>query len=345
MAPGPMVPAPMTPGEVLEPSPLDAGGMIRSSLRVIQRVPGLILGIAATQVGLIFVSIILVLVAVLMAMGGAAIFEPEWDLASERVPAIIAALVVGMLLAMLVSALASVKLMAMASCAVDQLARGQQPTWGSTSQASRGVISRAIAVYAIFFLAYLGLVFVGTLAVFAIAAATEGTALEGWARQMMLLLTIAFPFVWLGLLYVGVRLLYINQVLAIEGLGGLQVLRRAWELTAGRFWPTLGYYLLGSLCAMVPGYVLQAFTAPLSAGQEGNLLMALGFTVLSFVTQLLVLGWTMIYIAVMYVDQRRRLEMPPQPVLGWGTGFPAQQAPVAWQQPQQQQQPPLPWQQ
>ncbi|HEX8535533.1 MAG TPA: hypothetical protein VF662_15335 [Allosphingosinicella sp.] len=60
----------------------------------------------------------------------------------------------------------------------------------------------------------------------------------------MLLFLIVFLFVW-------IRLMLMTAVAAAESGGPVAILRRSWDLTAGRFWKLLGFALLFVIAAFI----------------------------------------------------------------------------------------------
>ena len=64
------------------------------------------------------------------------------------------------------------------------------------------------------------------------------------------------------------RLLYFVPALALEKLDAVAALRRAWALTRGAFWRTLGYYVVAAVLVAIPSYAVsfisQFFAFPVS---------------------------------------------------------------------------------
>lgn len=75
----------------------------------------------------------------------------------------------------------------------------------------------------------------------ALIAATDGS---GWAILFTILLILGLI---VGFMYLYVKLLAAVPVIANEGLGPAQAIKRSWKLVQGGFWRTLGAYLLMSL--------------------------------------------------------------------------------------------------
>lgn len=133
---------------------------------------------------------------------------------------------------------------------------------------------------------------------------------------------------------VNVKLAYVAQVCAVERIGGFAALKRAWGLTGGSFWRTLGYLLVFSIAASVVQQVVSivmrvvvavptsGYTSTPSTSYTPNDLaqLLLGGTmitvfvvmsVLVTAVQLLIVPVRTTYVTVMYADQLRRHELGP----------------------------------
>ncbi len=66
----------------------------------------------------------------------------------------------------------------------------------------------------------------------------------------------AFIALVLPLIWVAVRLSLIDQVVIREKLTGTDAIRRTWDLTRGKFWPILGYVILGTIPIMGMGFMV-----------------------------------------------------------------------------------------
>lgn len=137
----------------------------------------------------------------------------------------------------------------------------------------------------------------------------------------VLMLLVATPVA----VFLGVRLLYLVQVVAVEEIGGIAALRRSWRLTAGAFWRTFGTllvaYLMVYAATMVVSLVSQVFTVGAMAGLENSsplspefLAAFLGAMVVPLVTQALlqvaIFPFLQVVITVMYLNRTRELATP-----------------------------------
>jgi hypothetical protein len=97
-------------------------------------------------------------------------------------------------------------------------------------------------------------------------------------------------------------------VMAIEGAGPVRGLKRAWTLTAGRFWPSLGFVALSALVSTVIGTALSAL--PLVVVLMGPFDAALWVVsgVVGVLTALVVLPIVAGGTTMLYLDTRVRRE-------------------------------------
>ena len=119
---------------------------------------------------------------------------------------------------------------------------GERATVG---EAYRGALSRAGAV--------LGAVMLQLLIVVAIVAPVFFLIFVSRSGELAVLL-----FLGLGLVFtfILVRLLFAPSAVVIEGAGPTRALGRAWDLSRGAFWRTLGVMLLANLLAGVVNLIL-----------------------------------------------------------------------------------------
>jgi hypothetical protein len=76
----------------------------------------------------------------------------------------------------------------------------------------------------------------------------------GAMRAMAVVVLLMVPF----LLYFAARLLVATPVAAAEPGGPLAILKRSWQLTAGKVWTLLGFILLAALLVVVIGLAVNA---------------------------------------------------------------------------------------
>ena len=127
--------------------------------------------------------------------------------------------------------------------------------------------------------------------------------------------------------WLSVKLLYVVPACTIEGLGGIDSLKRSWSLTKGSFWRTFGYAILPQLAVTAVVWVLNALSQvvggafgvamprnPTAAESMAYLLALIPlFTitiVLQIVVQLFTTPFIQSYYTYMFIDQVRRNEQP-----------------------------------
>jgi hypothetical protein len=119
--------------------------------------------------------------------------------------------------------------------------------------------------------------------------------------------TIGFLLLWVPGIWLAVMFSMTVQVMALEGTGVVDSLRRSFDLVRGRWWPTAGFILLVGLLGTSAGWMIQLVAAPLLV--VGSVSASSG---LAFVLGTLVQGVMIAAIAVMttvwYLDLRARKE-------------------------------------
>lgn len=337
--------------------PCDLGDVFGLSFQVMRRSWRPL--VAITVVGS-FLSGLIVLGAVGI---GAAVLVSQMSMASRYdpsqwmvvIPVVIGVWLLAVALAGAVSLGVTVHLSAVSSVSID----GHRPAWSAARPLLRGFWGRAVALLALYALAVaatIGVVLVPMLV--SIAAAVNGDdpsiMAAGALGTFALAAVVAVLWLWVGL-----RLVYVLPVLAMEGVGGMTALRRSWDLTAGEFWRTFGYLLVMGLVvgavSSVIGGVSQVLTIPLAAALEDNsassdvlipaLVALLGMSlVISVAAELLLRPFQAAYVTVMYRDQLLRsawraagIPATPQPTWQQGYVAPASPSPMTahqgWQPP------------
>lgn len=149
------------------------------------------------------------------------------------------------------------------------------------------------------------------------AQVTSGDGVAWAFHRMPVLLVagffavVAITFGFLAFVIPGIWLLgvltMLTPVIALEDVGPLQAIRRCLTLVRGRWFPTMGFYLLVALLGSVAAQLVQLLALPVLAIGGVGLGAGLGFVLLMVVQGLVVAG-----IAVMttrwYVDLRARQE-------------------------------------
>lgn len=231
----------VTAGPVLE-RPLDLGSAFSTVWQVMRARYGtyVLISFLPVLVGLV-VGAVAVAVVVALAVGVTAGADPT--------PAIVAG-VVGYLVWLLVIALVQLRTEGMKAVLVQQTLDGHRPRVGDLWRATRGYWGRALPFFLLVVLATLVLTAVLVVPGLLAALAENPEDAIGPAVAVTVLLYLAL---YVGLVWVSVRLSPVTTVMAVERHGGLAAARRAWHLTDGHFWRTLGYTYLASL---IPGVII-----------------------------------------------------------------------------------------
>lgn len=326
--PAPYSPAPLPvpaqpTGVPLRPSPMDVGAVTSGAIAVYKARPLLFIGLALIPTVVTFVAVMAGFAA-LLPLAIAALDASQSESTITAIAMGTAAAIVGATFAWLVVQFKANGMMAVAAFDVID---GRLPTLASTTAQTRGLVRRVLPV-------------AGAAAlVTALAAAGLTYGFMGWFLRE--LAAISFPgsndilaavflqffgaflglglvlgLVWLVVTFLSVRLLYFVPALALEKLDAVAALRRAWALTRGAFWRTLGYYVVAAVLVAIPSYAVsfisQFFAFPVSntsslpeAGALGIALAVLA-GVLQLAVAVLVLPFQVLYHTLMYRDQVNR---------------------------------------
>ncbi|MFZ1410545.1 MAG: glycerophosphoryl diester phosphodiesterase membrane domain-containing protein [Micropruina sp.] len=354
------------PTPLLDRSPLDIGGFFSGTMAVLKRRLGLFV-LMALLPGLVALVASALIVAVLV---GAVI-----EITNTRQ---FGGLLLGFVLAgvaILVTWLVSLKVMATTSLGALEVAQGGTPDLRGLLARTKGFLPRLIPV---FLAVSASLAVLAAMAGFvffrALGAAVEGmsdnnpAAIIGLATVFLL----AFPVTAAVVLYLTVRFLYFVPVMAAEGLGGFEALGLSWRLTQGSFWRTFLSYLVAQLAVSavtaLPNLVIQSlagsFTpildqnadpAQILAALTAQIPLLVMVSLATFAFQLIAGPAMITYTTIMYVDQVRRSDLgqttPPAPFYApaptyYNTGYgypahpPVSQPPTA---PQPGPNTPSPW--
>ncbi|MDR1808731.1 MAG: glycerophosphoryl diester phosphodiesterase membrane domain-containing protein [Propionibacteriaceae bacterium] len=113
-------------------------------------------------------------------------------------------------------------------------------------------------------------------------------------------------------LFLSGRLLFAVPAIVVERLGVFPAIRRSWELTHGRFWRTIGLYLLTSLvlslAASAVSSVVQLVAMPLVIWLDAVAVTIVASSLASLVSSALSLPLLSAAIALIYFDARVRHE-------------------------------------
>ncbi|MDR3360072.1 MAG: glycerophosphoryl diester phosphodiesterase membrane domain-containing protein [Bifidobacteriaceae bacterium] len=110
--------------------------------------------------------------------------------------------------------------------------------------------------------------------------------------------------------WVTVRTVFAPAALVLEGQGVIQSIKRSWQLTQGRFWRTLGIYLLVSMIAgMIAGVVsVPVSLVALFATEASTIGLAVSTVVATVLSGMLSTPFVAATVALLYLDARIRSE-------------------------------------
>lgn len=192
--------------------------MLASSWRVLKRQPGLLAGLVGAQVALVAGLVTFVVIATAIAGGPDLWQQTEASGDTEALVKVLPTLLTTSFIALVAGIAAQVKLQAMAVCAVDQISDGHVATWRTAARQSEGVVMRALALMALVALAVVVAygILLGIVIAIVLASSTTTDGDPGSSAALGLLLLVLVPALAVASLYLTTRLLYANQVLAVE---------------------------------------------------------------------------------------------------------------------------------
>jgi len=349
----------LAPTPVLQPSPIDIGGLFSGSIEALKRRFGLLVLISLMPA--LAVLAVMALATMLMVPSIVALANGDRTAAPTGLIAGVALFVFGMLVAVLLQ----VKAYGMLSQAAYEIAQGQFPDFRGVLARTRGFLPRMASVIAIGVLAVVAIYGLFAILVFGAIGSVASSGQEsasGALAVVGLIMLLSLAAVPLGL-FLGTKLLYTVPAVAIEGLGGIEGMKRSWNLTRGAFWRTLGYYLLAAFAvAMVSSTVSmigQVALLPLGMNMSSlpdnpdpaQALAVVGAMIpamlviyaLQVIVQMVAYPFLQSYLTYMFIDQVRRSEMPAPPAYGY-PGGPGYYAPPGQYYAQPQQGYPAQWQ-
>lgn len=290
--------------------PLALGDFYDGAVKVIRNNPKATVGSAVLVSAVAMLLPILVTTLLTFTTGtSVARLESDPSVDTAQVLAVVGsygALVLGSLL----QALGTLLVTGMNAHVTLAAAAGRRLSLGEAWAATHGKRWRLIGLSVLTSLALLVLVALPVLGVFGLYAATDSVPLVVVAALLTALaLMCALAFFWIRLAYLSV------PALMLEDVGIRGALGRAWRLTAGQFWRTLG---IGLLTALIVGIAGNIVSAPFSIvgqvglvadpGGTGLLVLVVCSALGSVVSAALTGPFTASVTSLQYLDQRIRRE-------------------------------------
>lgn len=247
--------------------------------------------------------------------------------------ALIALLLVVGIAGGLAMALAFVKAQGMTTLAAYETTQGQRPDFSGLWKRSKGFLPRMAPVIAIAMGAVLvlyGLIVALAISMVGALDGRSGARAAGAAALIFVVVLLLIPVS----IYFSTKLLYTVPSIAIEQAGGIDGMKRSWRLTRKAFWRTFGYYIVAALAVGVLTSIVSNFVQiPLLGLRDadrytdpGQILASLSMAMPLYIVgmavqtalQLITQPFLYTYVAVMFIDQVRRSELPPAGAYGYG---------------------------
>lgn len=142
-----------------------------------------------------------------------------------------------------------------------------------------------------------------------LAIAATDTQVWPWIVLMVIAVLAAIAL----MIWASVRLLFVTQIVAVEGTGPIVAIRRSWALTKGAFWRTFGRYILfslivGAILSVAIMLVTMLLLAVAVFAEASPWLITFLITFISMLLAGATMPYTSSYIALMYTDARIRNE-------------------------------------
>ena len=327
------------------PSPMSLGPMLSTSFAVVRHRLGLFAGLALIPAAVIVVSTVVFWVAYaagLLAMISGRFYSPG-AIASALVGIVVVILLIGV-----AGGLATMWAAALMVRLAHETMAGRRPGFAELRQANRGFLGRMVPAYLLLLVASIGAGLVVMLPVILGAVAGSRSSGSGMvaASGISALLMVAL---YVGAFVAEVKLVYLVQVTALEGQGGMAALKRSWGVTSGAFWRTVGYLLVAGLIVggifFAVTVTMQIAVLVLSASGSsgygsgfGNAQLAgagvvlILYLLVALALQHFLTPFAHAFTTMMFNDQLKRLELGPAAAAGYG--YPPQ---AGYGQPAQQQ--------
>lgn len=310
----------LLPTPVLRSSPQDVGDVFASTFSVLKSRLGLLVVITVLPAVLTFVTVLVLI----FGGGGALIFAFQNNnpgLAGGTALGLVAAAI----LAFVLLPLAAFKAHAMVSEATYEIGQGQNPTFKSLLENTRGFLPRFFALILLGIVVFIVIMaaFAGVVVAIVRSHSDPATAAGFAALAILAVIIVGIPL-WI---FFVTKLLYVVPAMAVENLGAGQGLARTWTLTRGAFWRTLGYYILAALIVQavsgLVSMVTQLAAEPLNLQLQHASTPEAVWAILAQFTPLLALSvglgtivqlfttpFLQVFITVMYLDQAQRTSDP-----------------------------------
>ncbi|WP_131333535.1 hypothetical protein [Schaalia vaccimaxillae] len=298
--------------------PLTIGDLFEGTFRSIRTNPAVVFGFAFAVTAVVAALSALVYYFIFSAMETSmGLTDPQASIDDELT--FIASELGGMLVSsgvlMIFSLLSSILLVGILSVAVSEAVLGSKPTFSEAWERFKPrfwpLVGTVVVISVVTTAAMLVILGIGFGLIFAITSGFSSDVSGGAVVGIVLVILVLVAVVFIASFGLQVKLLYAPITTVLEGLGPVASIKRAWILTKGSFWRTLGRLILvllltGAITSFVSygvGIIAGIFAVTTS------LVVAQVITV--FITSLLqavVVPVTTSYEVLMYLDERFRKE-------------------------------------
>lgn len=349
------------PEAVVPHRALRLGDVFGGTFRLLKLRPGMVLALGvlpAVLSGLLSVAVIGAVAVVVLAVA-LPMFDPFADTAAPSFAALFGIGALAVIALAVVSVLIGVlwiRFQGMIVALTMETVAGRRPGFDELWDRTRGMIGRVLVlvVIAVAVVAAIGLLVMAWFAwliVSVVSSISAGGGPEGIAGLFagsIFVFVVGYLLLLAAAIFLSVRLYPLLPVLAVEAGSGLDSVRRAWGLTRGAFFRTLGYYLLFALLLgviswiaqlpaslfsqLTPEYEQSAAPAAVLAAMVPGLVLAI---LLPLLASVLTGPLSVIYQSLYYLDLVRRRDLgmtDPVPAPGPyhpGPGHPGQS--TGWQ--------------
>jgi hypothetical protein len=317
----------------LAPHPYGVGDVVSNSIKIMRSRLGVFLGLALLPLGFLFATMVAAVV-VFLVFGGVAMMSAITVGSSRAIERAMATALVGMVVSGLLYTVGTIGYSLMVIVAqgrmtvatIDAL-EGRASSMGSLRSATPGLVGRSAGLFGLGCLAYVAVMTVFGLVMFVVSALgaagmsnSRSSSAQALGGLMGVAVVVMYVALLVGAVFFGVKLLYVIPVMAAEGRGPVDAIKRSWALTGRSFWRTLGYVLVAGLLLYVVQFVVTMIgyvvmfasmgavmaTSRSSSGPEVLLGLIPGFVifmVLLVAVSLLTIPFMAIYTTLMYRDQ------------------------------------------
>ncbi len=334
----PMATLNVAPG--FAPSPMGVGDIVSGSFKILFRKKGTFLGFTLLPTLWLLGSLVLGTI-VTLGVGGTSLMAVFQSMSQGRDPSAAIAGLVGaytLFFFFYTVGIVGYQLLVVASqarmaVAARDVLEGRDTSMASVRAATPGLLGRAfllllcfmvlgIVVSIVFFLV-MSIVLGGLLALGSGGSDSAGAT----AVISVIAMMVIYGLVIVGAVILAVKLIYVLPLMGLENRGPVEAIQESWRLSKGRFWGTLGYYLVAMLvvyviqtAASVIGYIITMIFTSIGMGTAGSATspeqmmtlmawMIAGFGImflLVIAVGLFTVPFMAIYTALMFLDQRAR---------------------------------------